>query len=165
MRFNPATVANLVRLMMGGLHHGNRTLVAAHPRALLRPGRAAAPACRPTSPPWSRQMTGDETVLTLVNVSPVHARRVIVQAGGYGEHEFTSMETEGKKEAIDARSVTVHLDPGAGARLVLGTRRYVHQPTFAPVVGSGSLFGTNNAFDVLPESGVNVAIVLLGKLS
>jgi hypothetical protein len=27
MRLNPAAVANLVRLAMGGLHHGNRTLV------------------------------------------------------------------------------------------------------------------------------------------
>src|SRR5205085_6280897 len=81
--FNPANMANLVHLAMGGLHHGNHTLVL-HSRVRYfdpdkrRPGLPADVAA------LVEKLTADETVLTLVNVSPVHARRVIVQAGSYG---------------------------------------------------------------------------------
>jgi hypothetical protein len=130
MRFNPATVANIVRLAMGGIHQGNRTLVL-HARLRYfdpdgrRPGLPADVAALVES------MTGEETVVTLVNTSPVHARRVIVQAGAYGEHEFTTAIADSTTIPVNGRYVEVALDPGAGARIKLGMKRYAHQPTLA----------------------------------
>jgi hypothetical protein len=130
MRFNPATVANVVRLTMGGIHQGNRTLVL-HARLRYfdpdgrRPGLPADVAALVES------MTGEETVVTLVNTSPVHARRVIVQAGAYGEHEFTTAIADSTTIPVNGRYVEVALDPGAGARIKLGMKRYAHQPTLA----------------------------------
>jgi hypothetical protein len=130
MRFNPATVANLVRLAMGGLHHGNRTLVLYARVRYFDPDRR-----RPGLPAdvaaLVETMTDDETVLTLVNVSPVHARRVVVQAGAYGEHRFTTATAGPATLAVNGRHLEVVLDPGAGARIKLGTKRHAHQPTLA----------------------------------
>ena len=56
---------------------------------------------------------------------------MIVQAGGYGEHQFDSVETNGRTTRLNARHFTVELAPGAGARLTLATRRYVNTPTVA----------------------------------
>jgi hypothetical protein len=130
LRFNPATVANLVRLAMGGLHHGNHTLVL-HARLRYfdpdrrRPGLPADVAA------LVETMTGDETVLTLVNVSPVHPRRVILQAGAYGEHEFATVTADAAPLPINGRHFEVALAPGAGARIKLGMKRYTHPPTLA----------------------------------
>jgi hypothetical protein len=128
MRFNPATVANLVHLAFGGLHHGNRTLVL-HTRvryfdpAKRRPGLPADVAA------LVEKMTADETVLTLVNVSPIHTRRVIVQAGAYGEHQFTTATAGDATLTVNGRHLEVELAPGAGAQIKFGTKRYAHAPT------------------------------------
>jgi hypothetical protein len=130
LKFNPATVANLVHLALGGLHQGNRTLVL-HARVryfdpvMRRPGLPADVGA------LVEKMTADETVLTLVNLSPVHARRVIVQAGAYSEHEFTTATAPDTTLSVNGQRVEVALAPGAGARIVLGTKRYTHQPTLA----------------------------------
>jgi hypothetical protein len=115
---------------MGGLHHGNRTLVL-HARLRYfdpdrrRPGLPADVAA------LVETMTGDETVVTLVNVSPVHVRRVIVQAGAYGEHEFTTAAADAAPLAVNGQRLVVELAPGAGARIKLGMKQYAHQPTLA----------------------------------
>jgi hypothetical protein len=130
LRFNPATVANLVHLAMGGLHHGNRTLVM-HARLRYFDLDRRRPGLPPDVAALVESMTGDETVVTLVNVSPVHARRVIVQAGAYGEHEFTTATADAATLTVNGRHVTVALAPGAGARIKLGVKRFAHQPTLA----------------------------------
>ncbi len=130
MRFNPATVANLVRLTMGGLHHGNRTLVLHSRLRYFDPDRR-----RPGLPldvaALVERLGDDRAVVTLVNLSPVHARRVIVQAGSYGEHRFTTATVDGQAFPVDGRHLEIALDPAAGARIELGMKRYVHQPTLA----------------------------------
>src|SRR5262249_27181065 len=77
------------------------------------------------------KMTGEETVLTLVNVNPVHSRRVVVQAGAYGEHQFTTASANSATPTVNGRHLEVVLDPGAGARIQLGMKRYARQPTLA----------------------------------
>jgi hypothetical protein len=130
MRFNPATVANLVRLTLGGLHHGNRTLVL-HTRVRYfdpdkrRPGLPADVAA------LVEKMTSDETVLTLVNLNPVHTRRVIIQAGAYGEHQFTTATAGDAALTVKGPHLEVVLDPGAGSQIKLGTKRYAHPPTLS----------------------------------
>jgi hypothetical protein len=56
---------------------------------------------------------------------------VVVQAGAYGEHRFTKATLGFTTLAVDGRHLEVVLDPGAGARIKLGTKRYAHQPTLA----------------------------------
>ena len=68
-------------------------------------------------------------MVTLVNVSATESRTVIVQAGGYAEHQFESVEWNGHTRRLDARDFTVQLAPGAGAKLTLATRRYANPPT------------------------------------
>jgi hypothetical protein len=126
--YNPASAGNLVRLMLGGIHHGNRTLVL-HARV-----RYFDPVRRRAGLPADvaalvEQLDGHNTTLTLVNVNQVEPRSVLIQAGGYGEHQFTDVTIDGKLAPVNGRHLVVRLAPGAGTRLVLGTRRYVNTPT------------------------------------
>ena len=56
---------------------------------------------------------------------------ITVQAGGYGEHHFTTVTVGDRTISVDAPYFNVRLAPGAGDTLVVGLRRYVHQPTLA----------------------------------
>jgi hypothetical protein len=69
------------------------------------------------------------TVVTLVNLNTTEPRTLIVQGGGYGEHRIESVEIGGRKQAVNARTFTVKLEPGAGAKLALTMKRYAEAPT------------------------------------
>jgi hypothetical protein len=77
------------------------------------------------------KMSAGSATLTLVNVSPVEERTVIVQAGGYGEHHFDSVTAGGKTTAIGGPLLTVRLAAGAGARLEFKMSGYRNAPTLA----------------------------------
>ncbi len=130
MRFNPANAANLVRLMLGGIHHGNRTLVL-HSRVRYFDPDKRRPGLPQDVAALVEKLSNDETVLTLVNVSPVHARRVLIQAGAYGEHRFTTATSGSTKLAVNGQHLEVLLEPGTGSQIKLGTKRYSQQPTLA----------------------------------
>jgi len=76
-------------------------------------------------------MTADRVSVTLVNVNQLEPRTVILQAGGYAEHRFTSVKQGGVTLPIDGSHVTVKLAPGAGARLQCTMKRFVDEPTMA----------------------------------
>ncbi len=76
-------------------------------------------------------LTDDSVKVTLVNTNQVEAREVQVQAGAYGEHQFTGVSVDGTHQSVDAPYVTVRLEPGCGASLELSMKRYVNQPTLA----------------------------------
>jgi hypothetical protein len=126
--FNPASAGNLVRLMLGGLHHGNRTLVLNARVRYFDPARRRAGLPDDVAA-LVEKLDAASTTLTLVNVNQLEPRAVLIQAGGYGEHQFTDATVDGKKLNVNARHLLVRLGPGAGATLVLGTRRYVNTPT------------------------------------
>jgi hypothetical protein len=130
MRLNPATVANLVRLAMGGLHHGNRTLVL-HSRLRYFDPDLRRPGLPPDVAALVERLEAERTVVTLVNISPVQARRIILQAGSYGEHQFETATVDGHTLTVNDRRFEVSLEPGAGARIELDMKRYHHQPTLA----------------------------------
>jgi hypothetical protein len=69
--------------------------------------------------------------LTLVNTSQTEARDVVVQGGGYAEHQLQEVEVNGKKVAVNAKAFTVHLAPGSGATLRVSMQRYKNAPTWA----------------------------------
>src|SRR5207247_10042007 len=75
------------------------------------------------------KLTADQVALTLVNVNQLEARSVVVQAGGYAEHQFTTCETEGRKLSVDGTHFSVRLGPGAGAGLTIQMQRYLPKPT------------------------------------
>lgn len=128
MEFNPASITSMIELALGGLHPG-------------RGGSALFCRLRYFDPEARRaglsddvaalidKMSADSVSVTVVNLNQLDARRLIVQAGGYAEHQFTSVSIGGQTQPIDNSSVSVHLAPGAGAKMTFIMRRYVNKPT------------------------------------
>lgn len=130
MEHNPASVMSLIELMLGGLHPGRGG------SALFSRLRYFDPDARRAGVPEDvgaliDEMTGDRVSVTLVNVNQLEPRTVIVQAGGYAEHRFTSLKIGDKSQPVDGTQVTVKLAPGAGARLQFAMKRYANVPTMA----------------------------------
>ncbi len=131
MSFNPARTEALNNLMLGGYYSTGvvRTL---HSRL-----RYFDPAKRRSGPPEDvaalvDKLTADSVSVTLVNLNPVHPRELIVQAGAYAEHRFTTVKRKGQEERIDGSSVTIRLKSGCGDHLTFQMRRYANQPTLLP---------------------------------
>ena len=128
---NPgACIWRLVELMLGGLP--SRHIGAAwHTRVRyfdLDRGRAGIPEDVAS---LVDSMSDDEVTVTLVNLSPVRRHALVLQAGAYAEHQFTAVQADGTTTPLDEPAITVHLAPGAGARLTLKMNRYANQPTHA----------------------------------
>jgi hypothetical protein len=135
LKLNPASVDSLIELAMGGLPPKNRG------KLLFAQLRYFDPAKRRAGLPEGvaaliDKITPDGVEVTLVNTNPVDARSLIVQAGGYAEHRFVEVTTEGKTTALNGSHLTVRLEPGCGGRFVLKMRRFVNQPTLALPWGS-----------------------------
>ena len=81
--------------------------------------------------PGVEGMTAEEATLRLVNLNPVHARRVIVQGGAYAEHRIESVACGQETREVGAPWFAVELAPGAGAQLRLSMSRYACPPTLA----------------------------------
>ena len=128
MEFNPASVNSMIELALGGLHPG-------------RSGSALFCRLRYFDPEAKRagfpedvaalidEMSDEHISVTLVNVNQLQTRRVVVQAGGYAEHQFTAVQVGGKAGPLDSPNVTVELGPGAGEKLSFTMKRFVNQPT------------------------------------
>ena len=133
MRFNPASVRSLVEQMVGGLIGGKNRLVLHCRLRYFDPENNRAGLPQGVSALIDR-MTGDRVSVTLVNTDPINTRSVVVQAGGYGEHHFVSVQSDGQPEetlSLNAQDFTVRLAPGAGRRMTLKMKRFVHQPRLA----------------------------------
>ena len=126
--FNPAATDALVRLMWGALVPGREGGLLNARLRYFDPARRRAGVPEDVAALVS-ELGDRRTVVTLVNLSATESRTVIVQAGGYAEHQFESVEWNGQTARLDARDFTVQLAPGAGAKLTLAIRRYVNQPT------------------------------------
>jgi hypothetical protein len=127
---NPATTEALTQLMLGGIPTG-RSGCPLHCRL-----RYFDPARRRAGLPEDvgalvETMSADEVVVTLVNLSPLHERSVIVQGGAYAEHQLESVTVGGETTTVDSPHVAVRLAPGCGSQLTIKTKRYANQPTFA----------------------------------
>lgn len=125
--FNPVATTALVNLTLGGSDPGN-------PGNLLhsqlryfdpKPKRAGLP--QDVAALVSR-ITRDGVTVTLVNTSRTTGRDVIVQAGAYGEHQFTTVAIDGRTERVEASAMTVRLEPGSTGELEIAMRRYANQP-------------------------------------
>jgi hypothetical protein len=131
MAFNPATVATMVQLTLGGLppkHQGEvlHARVRYFDPGKRRPGLPDDVAALVDS------LSGNSTSLTLVNLNQSEPREVIVQGGGYGEHLCEEVTGAGRPIAVHGSRFRVLLGPGTGGRLTLKMKRYVGTPTLAP---------------------------------
>jgi hypothetical protein len=80
-------------------------------------------------------LDAESTTVELINTNPSHERRLIIQAGAFGEHNFTSVELEnGDKQAIDGQHFAVTLPPGRSICMKLGMDRYANTPSYAQPV-------------------------------
>jgi hypothetical protein len=135
MEWNPATTGALVQLMWGAVPPGRAgELISARLR-YFDPERHRAGVPEDVGALVS-ELGETRTVVTLVNLSRNRTHRVVVQAGGYGEHEFETVQSDGKPQPVKARSFVLELAPGCGTKLVLTMRRYVNAPSvrFPPEV-------------------------------
>lgn len=130
MSLNPAAVDSLVQLVLGGLHPGRSG------SALFCRLRYFDPEARRAGLPEDvaaliDELTADRVSVTLVNVSQLDSHSVIVQAGGYAEHRFTSVKLGDKSQPLDGSHITIKLAPGAGARLTFTMSRFSQVPKMA----------------------------------
>jgi hypothetical protein len=131
MAFNPATVANLLQLTLGGLppkHQGEilHARVRYFDPLKKRPGLPDDVAALVDS------LADGSTSLVLVNLNQSERRELVVRCGAYGEHVCDEVASDGKALAVGGREFRVLLGPGAGGRLTLKMRRYAGMPTLAP---------------------------------
>ena len=129
-RITPAIVETLNQLMLGGLPTG-RMGSPLHCRVrFFDPERRRAGIPEDVAA-LVDGMTDDEVTLTLVNVNQVEQRDVIVQGGGYAEHQLASVTVDDTVSPVDGPYFAVRLAPGAGSRMAIKMRRYANQPTLA----------------------------------
>jgi hypothetical protein len=128
--FGKADLSSLLELMLGGVYLDRQATVLLCRLRYFDPKRRRAGLPEDVAA-LVEKLTADSVTLTLVNINQIDGREVVLQAGGYGEHQFLTVETNGKKVAINGTHFPVRLAAGAGARLTIGMRRYVNQPSMA----------------------------------
>ena len=80
---------------------------------------------------------GPTTVgIHLVNTSRTETRRLVVQAGAFGEHSFTEVAARKQGEAaaptqVNGKHFAVTLPPSTSIKIDAGMRRFSNKPTFA----------------------------------
>lgn len=85
------------------------------------------------------KLGSDVVGIQLVNLSRTETRNVIVQAGAFGEHQFTTVqfqETNGESSSertvpVDAKFFAVELPSSRTIRLEIGMRRFANSPSYA----------------------------------
>ncbi|MBM3932847.1 MAG: hypothetical protein FJ319_00835 [SAR202 cluster bacterium] len=149
---NPLVMKGLTHLVTGGPQHLYNGGLQTGSIRIFDPDRA-----RPGMPEdvgvLVDEIKADRTGVQLVNLDPVESRRVIVQGGTYGEHQFTDVsytETDRNwtgtnpgtwiraKATSTDRSVPVNnsyfevvLPPATGIRVSAGMKRYANKPSYA----------------------------------
>ena len=77
----------------------------------------------------------DSVGIQLVNVSRTETRRLVVQAGAFGEHRFTQVKYRaGDNQGsvpVDGKHFAVELPPSTSIRVEAGLRRFVNDPSYA----------------------------------
>lgn len=144
-QITPMIIEGLTQLTLGGpmhVYHGGlqqarlRYFDAARRRPGLPPGVAAL----------VHRLSADGASVTLVNTDATADAELIISAGVFGEHAFTSATLNGVTVAASGRWLSVRLAPGATAELDLGMRRFAQPPSYdtpwqaaadgvAPIVG------------------------------
>jgi hypothetical protein len=126
--FNPAATESMVQLMWGALLPGREGGLLNARLRYFDPDRKRAGVPEDVGALVS-ELSDTRTTVTLINLNPSETRTVIVQGGGYGEHQLISVTSRGKATPINSPWLTVQLAPGCGQELVLEMKRYANAPT------------------------------------
>jgi hypothetical protein len=127
MQFNPASVESLINLAFGGIHPGHRGSILHCRLRYFDPLRRRAGLPEDLAA-LVESLADDSVTVNLVNVNQLEPRSVVIQAGGYAEHQFTGVTMEGVSRPVSASSLNVVLAPGCGGKLTLRMRRYANAP-------------------------------------
>jgi hypothetical protein len=128
LNYNPAATESMVQLMWGALLPGREGGLLNARLRYFDPVRKRAGVPQDVAALVS-ELSDTRTTVTLVNLSASERRTVIVQGGGYGEHQLLSVTAGGKTTTISGPLLTVQLEAGCGQKLVLQMTRYANQPT------------------------------------
>jgi hypothetical protein len=126
---NPVHTEALLQLTCGGpqiIYHGGLL----HTRLRYFDAAARAPGLPPDVGALVHELGPEHVAVTLANTSPLHERRLLIQAGAFGEHRFTEADAGGERHAVDGGSLRVTLPPGCTIELRLGMRRYAQAPGY-----------------------------------
>ncbi|WP_435366125.1 hypothetical protein [Haloarchaeobius sp. DYHT-AS-18] len=126
---NPVFHRGLLQLTMGApqpVYYGGLVMaqVRYFDRGRERPGLPAGVAALVS------RVDDDGIDLTLVNTGG-QDQELVVQAGAYGEHEFTKIRYDGEETRPGANGVTVSVPSGARITLSADLDRFVNDPTYA----------------------------------
>ncbi|MBN2326825.1 MAG: hypothetical protein JXR73_06700 [Candidatus Omnitrophica bacterium] len=130
---NPVVLEGLVQTMLGApnhIYHGGvlHCSVRYFDPQRMRPGIPQDTAV------LIDKITQDGISLHLVNLHPVESRKIIIQAGAFGEHTITMVrqvqEYPYQFNTINHRYFQVNLAPCAAGRLEITIKRYINQPTY-----------------------------------
>lgn len=127
---NPVHTEGLIQLTCGGpqiIYHGGllHTRLRYFDAAARRPGLPADVAALVSA------LDDESTTVEIVNTSPLHQRELILQAGAFGEHQFTHAQIEDADVwSVNSQHLPLTLPPGRSVKLRLGMRRYAHTPSY-----------------------------------
>ena len=78
------------------------------------------------------ELSADRVGLQLVNLDRDKPKSLIVQAGMFAQHTFTTCESDrGETVEVNGKYVQVTLRPASQVRLGLGLQRFANTPTYA----------------------------------
>ena len=123
----PATTKTLSKLMLGGYFANGRIWVLHSRLRYFDPTRQRAGLPEDVAA-LVHQLSDDSVSVTLVNINQLESRDVIVQAGGYAEHQFTQLDIAGDTWEMNSDTFALRLAPGAGEQLTLKMKRYANTP-------------------------------------
>lgn len=130
---NPVVCEGLVQLMLGGpapVYHGGLL----HSRLRYFDAEARKPGVPPDVAALVREVDSHGVLVELINLNPLQERRVIVQAGAYAEHQFTSVSLRQASSPainVDAAHFEIALAPASGGEVRLEMRMYANVPKAA----------------------------------
>lgn len=133
----PIYFESLVQLTLGGpmhISHGGLQ----HARVRYFDSQEKRPGLPQGVSALVEALTADSVTLQLCNTSLFDEREVVIQAGSFGEHEFTSAQrinadgcpVPGSQIELEGKWLAVQLAQGSGIRLQLGMKRYVNSPSY-----------------------------------
>lgn len=76
-------------------------------------------------------LKSDETGIQLVNLNPTESRKLIVQAGAFGEHSFTTIDEGQLDTEVNSPYFVVELPPASSIHLIAGMKRFQNKPSYA----------------------------------
>ncbi len=134
---NPVHTEGLIQLTCGGpqvIYHGGLL----HVRVRYFDVDARRPGLPPDVGAMVNNLRDDGAQVTLVNTNPLEPRRLIIQAGAFGEHTITHVRDLAQNSgtevpgtwAVNDRWIQVDLAPGGMVQLDLGMKRYSRTPSY-----------------------------------